>query len=608
MMKRLIPISLWLVALVAIAIVLLLVESDMLWKVQQFNLFLSSSLFFKQQMVVSGGLLSYLGSFFTQFFFYPWVGVMLLCGWWLLLMWLVKRAFSIPDKWCVVTLIPVALLLIANMDLGYWIYAMRLPGYFFSATIGTTAAAALLWAFRKLPQNLWMRIAYVVLVVLVGYPLMGVYGLAAALLMGIWTWRLSDKRQLNILISVAALLAVVAIPLFYYRYVYYQTNIIDIYHTALPDFTFFEEYPNFLIPYYLLAVCFLAFAILYRQPKPEVTKKGKPILHWIGQAVLLAAIVYGVEHYWYKDDNFHHELRMERCIENVDWEGVIAEGQKQAGEPTRAIVMMHNLALSRLGRQCDEMYSFKKGSSRSKTELPVYMHNTAGRLIYYQYGVLNEVHRMCMEAGVNWGWNVEMLQYMARAAVLGNEPQVARKYLNLLRQTYYYGDWADHMEEMLNNRALLERDRETAPITHMMQYPDVQSEGDGYVEKNLMMILSKTDSNDLYFQEQAVLAAMWTRNSSDFWPRFDQYLGLNEGRPVPRIIQEAAYFFGVLEQQPFVDQLPIDQSVKESFQAFMAPMEECQGKPSAQLRSWLFQNYGNTYYFEYFFLRNITYF
>ena len=607
-MKRLIPISLWLVALVAIAIVLLLVESDMLWKVQQFNLFLSSSLFFKQQMVVSGGLLSYLGSFFTQFFFYPWVGVMLLCGWWLLLMWLVKRAFSIPDKWCVITLIPVALLLIANMDLGYWIYAMRLPGYFFSATIGTTAAAALLWAFRKLPQNLWMRIAYVVLVVLVGYPLMGVYGLAAALLMGIWTWRLSDKRQLNILISVAALLAVVAIPLFYYRYVYYQTNIIDIYHTALPDFTFFEEYPNFLIPYYLLAVCFLAFAILYRQPKPEVTKKGKPILHWIGQAVLLAAIVYGVEHYWYKDDNFHHELRMERCIENVDWEGVIAEGQKQAGEPTRAIVMMHNLALSRLGRQCDEMYSFKKGSSRSKTELPVYMHNTAGRLIYYQYGVLNEVHRMCMEAGVNWGWNVEMLQYMARAAVLGNEPQVARKYLNLLRQTYYYGDWADHMEEMLNNRALLERDRETAPITHMMQYPDVQSEGDGYVEKNLMMILSKTDSNDLYFQEQAVLAAMWTRNSSDFWPRFDQYLGLNEGRPVPRIIQEAAYFFGVLEQQPFVDQLPIDQSVKESFQAFMAPMEECQGKPSAQLRSWLFQNYGNTYYFEYFFLRNITYF
>ena len=606
MMKRFIPIALWLVALAAIAIALLTIESDVLWKVQQYNLFLSSSLFFKQQMVASGGLLSYLGTFFTQFFYHPWIGIVLLCGWWLLLMWFVKRTFCIPDKWCAVTLIPVALLLTANMDLGYWIYTMKLPGYFFSATIGTTAAVALMWAFRKLPANLWVRIAYLLLVVLACYPLMGIYALAATLLMGIWTWRLSDNRQQNIILSATALLAIVAIPLIYYRFVYYQTNIIDIYRTALPDFTFIEEYPNYLIPYYLLAVCFLAFIILYRHPKTEVVRK--PILHWTVQAVLLAVIVVGVKYFWYKDDNFHHELRMEHCIENVDWEGVLEEGKKQQNEPTRAIVMMHNLALSRLGRQCDEMYNFNKGSNRINTKLPIYMFKIAGRLIYYQYGVINEVHRMCMEDGVNWGWNVEVLQYMARAAILGNEPQVARKYLNLLRQTCYYGDWADHMEELLNSRDLLERDRETGPITHMMQYPDIQSKGDGYVEKNLMVMLSKTDSEDPFFQEQAVLAAMWTRNSSDFWPRFDQYLGLNPGRPIPRIMQEAAYFFGTLEQQPFIDQLPIDQSVKDSFEAFMTPMEECQGKPSAQLRSWLFQNYGNTYYFEYFFLRNITYY
>ena len=61
---------------------------------------------------------------------------------------------------------------------------------------------------------------------------------------------------------------------------------------------------------------------------------------------------------------------MQRCIEQADWEGVIDEGRKQAGEPTRAIVMMHNLALSRLGRQCDEMYNFPKGSKRTNTELP----------------------------------------------------------------------------------------------------------------------------------------------------------------------------------------------------------------------------------------------
>ena len=79
---------------------------------------------------------------------------------------------------------------------------------------------------------------------------------------------------------------------------------------------------------------------------------------------MLVCMVYGVWHFWYKDDNFHHELRMQRCIEQADWEGVVEEGEKQDGEPTRAIVMMRNLALSRLGRQGNEMFLYKNGSKR----------------------------------------------------------------------------------------------------------------------------------------------------------------------------------------------------------------------------------------------------
>ena len=65
-MKKILPIALWFGALLTIAIALLYVESDLLWKVQHRDLFLSSALFFKQTMVVSGGILSYLGAFFTQ--------------------------------------------------------------------------------------------------------------------------------------------------------------------------------------------------------------------------------------------------------------------------------------------------------------------------------------------------------------------------------------------------------------------------------------------------------------------------------------------------------------------------------------------------------------
>ena len=63
-----------------VAWALLYYEDSYLWKVQELNLFLDTSLFFKQQMVVAGGLLTYLGTFFTDFFFHTWLGVLMLCG------------------------------------------------------------------------------------------------------------------------------------------------------------------------------------------------------------------------------------------------------------------------------------------------------------------------------------------------------------------------------------------------------------------------------------------------------------------------------------------------------------------------------------------------
>lgn len=603
-MKRFLPIILWLGALSVIGCALLCLESDLLWKVQQQNLFLYSSLFLKQTMVTSGGMLSYLGTFFTQFFYHPWIGVVMLCSWWWLLMWLVKRTFQIPDRWMVLTLIPVGCLLIANMDLDYWIYVMKLKGYFFSATIGTTAGVALLWLFRILSHNLWLRIGFIVLTAAIGYPLMGVYALTTVLLMGIWTWRLTDSRKENICLSAIALLTCIVIPLVYYRYVYYQTHFNDIYLTALPTFTITETLHAYYIPYYLLALYFLFMVVVRLNP----TNPIKPIKPILLQSLLLSALIACVWHFWYKDDNYHHELRMQRCIEQADWQGVIDEGKKQKGEPTRAIVMMHNLALSRMGLQCENMYLFPKGSKKTNTPLPVFMYNIAGRLIYYHYGMMNECHRMCMEEGVEYGWSVELLQYMARNAVFNKETRAATNFLNLLRQTHYYGDWADRMERLINNPDLMTNDMETGPITHMLHYPDVQSAGDGFVEKNLMEILSKTDANEPYFQEQAVLAAMWTRNTADFWARFEQYINLHPNRPVPRIFQEAAYLFGSMEKLPFTEELPINQDVKENLRGFIQTMQQCNWKPNAQVRNYLYQRYGTTYFFEFFFLKDITYY
>ena len=605
-MKILRPVALWVTALVVVASALLYYEADLLWKVQQHNVFLNSSLFFHQQMVVPGGMLSYLGAFFSQHFYYPWVGVIVICVWWLLLMWLTKRAFIIPEKWMVLTLIPVAILLLANMELGYWVYVIKLRGFFYVPTLGVTAGTALLWAFRLLPEKLWVRAAFILLVALVGYPLMGVYALATVVLMGVMVWRHNANRGTQITLSLVALLSVLFIPLLYYHFVYYETNLSDIYTAALPVFSIVDDYPEFYLPYYSLAAFFLLLTLICHR---EWKAPKHPVLQWSIQGLVLAAVVGCVYHLWYKDDNFHHELRMQRCVDQADWEGVIEEGKKQDGEPTRSIVMMHNLALSRLGRQCNEMYKFPKGSRKINTPLPVYMYHVAGRMMLYQYGMMNECHRICMEDGVEYGWNVELLQYMARCAIFNNEKQAARKFLDILRQTCYYGSWADRMERLMNDAKQLASDDETGPITHMMHYTDHLDAVEGWVEKCVMTTLAQHDADDLYFQEQAVLGAMWTREPDYFWPRFEHYYELNGDRPVPRIFQEAAWLFANMQGQEGLEEWELEGGVKENFYSFMKLMEQYRTSPNnGQIRQFLYDRYGDTYYFEFFFLRGITYY
>jgi len=48
--------------------------------------------------------------------------------------------------------------------------------------------------------------------------------------------------------------------------------------------------------------------------------------------------------------------------------------------------------------------------------------------------------------------------------------------------------------------------------------------------------------------------------------------------------------------------------VKDSFTAFMQMMERYKKAPSNMMRNAIMARFGNTYYFEYFFLRNLTYY
>ena len=588
MKQKHLTIIIWAVALAVIAGAMLFFESDQLWKVQEKNLFLCSTLFLKEQLVVPGGLLTWIGTWFTQFLYYPWLGVLLLCGWWLLMMTLIKRAFRIPDHWAIVMLIPVAILLLTNMDLGYWIYMLKLRGHFFVTTIGTTAVAALLWGFRCIPGKYFLRTACIIITSALGYPLMGIYGLATALLMGIWSWRLSDSRTEAAINSVVALLSVIAVPLLCYRFIYYQINLANIYWAELPLFFITEEYHTYYIPYYILAI----FFIILTATKFTERLNRTAILCQAVIAILLMGSVYT---FWMKDENFHRELAMQHRIANCDWTGVLNEAAEQKDEPTRAIVMMRNLALSRLGKQGDYMFFYKNGSKAYAAPFGMRLMLVAGPLIYYQYGMLNYCNRLCIEMGVEFGWSVENLKLLAKCAILRNEETQARRYLNLLKYTTFYSEWAEQAKTL----------PELKTVKRMMHYVNTLSGDQGNIENFLMSRLVEcTDTTDAYFQEQTLLASLWTKDISHFWYHFNDYLRLHPKARLPRYYQEAAYLYCMIEGRKVTDRMPFDESVKQSFNNFAMAAERYDNVDVDVARQALYA-FRHTYFYDYYLMRQL---
>lgn len=578
-------------------------ESEYLWKAQELNLFLPTALFLKQQMVASGWLLTWLGTWLTEFFYHPVGGVAWLCGLWLVLAVLMVKAFRIPLRWATLTLIPLAMVLLSDVTLGYWVYYMKLRGYFFVFTLGLIVATGALWLYRLLPARWWLSSLFVVVSTAVLYPLVGFYGLLATLLMAIVTWREGGLSTLKrLIINLISLLCIIIVPLVCYRYVFHQTNIVNIYLTGLPLFRIVDQYPAYYVPYGVAVLWLIGSAAL--TGTKERFEHVKAALYFLAQAALLAGIGYAVVHFWYRDDNFHRELRMQQCLEQEDWEGILAEARTLSDEPTRAIVMMKNLALFRLGRQGDEMYHYRTGAKASATPIPLHMTQIVGRSIYYNYGQVNFCYRWCLEDGVEFGWRTEYLKYLTRCALVNGEYAVARKYLGLLKKTRYHRQWAADQERFLGDEKALREDKSYGPVFHMLIPEDQLQSDNALVEHFLMNKLAFVRTDDPLLQEAALLAAIWTKDIQNFWPQFFQYASLHPTAHMPKHYQEAAYLYGNLEHGVDISHMPFDKDVVDNFQQFMQLAQQCAGMSEEQMRPVFYPRFGKTFYYEYFLVRN----
>lgn len=590
-------------------------ESDTLFRVGEQSLFLYKWQFLEESVALPAGFLGWLGAFFIQFFYYPILGATVYVLLLYVLYCVVKKAFALPERWSLLALLPVVLVLACTTQLGYWIFYVKMQGFYYMPLVGTLLVMLAVWCCYKLRPG--YRCAFILAWTFLGFPLFGAWALAGSAVMAVGALVDTIKARRGVLFGVVAFVVTAtllySVPLWYYYKVYSTMAVeqIALAGTPINQWVTYSEkmYPNgimeYWLPFILLVVAGLLLAVLKGSLAAEAANKRAGQCSVAVQGVLAVAIVAFTWVYWYGDANFRIENKQNRAIWDGDWEAVAAYA-KDADVPTRQIVINKNMALLKLGRALDEAFTYPDGSSDIAHPGVVHLTQTGGMMNYYQYGKFNFCYRWCIENSVEYGWRNEYLKHALNCMLLSGQHKLAMRYVNILKHTLFYRGFAENAEKMIKTPSLISKQKEYTMPLLMYKYRDALELDDSYVEMYLTtsMLGTYTPDDSRLYAEAAVLHSMIKKDVNAFWPAMSRYLAKVKLQRVPMHIQEAVQLFTTLSKD-ITTNMPIDAAVKRRMEKFIAKTKEYKGMKETEMAPYFVEEFGDTYWYFYFFVRNI---
>ena len=595
-------------------IMLVVKNSDYLYLVQERSLFSDTEVFFNERMAVPSGLIQWIGCYLTQLFYYPMLGSSVLIGIWVITFFAMKHAFKLSDRWSAVLIIPLAALLCSVVDLGYWVYYLKSPGYWFAQSLCFLFTVIGIWIGRLCGKSIWGKMAWMTVWTVGGYPLLGVYALFGTAVMAIMTLNQRREGLLYVAKIVLAAALIGVVPLLWYN-IYTTFRIEDAWITGLPLF-YADKNLSLIpsIPFVVAAVALtgisLASALISKKQDSELSKLSKTQLVLASFATLLLCSL-GVNYFNFDDYNYHAEIRMYRAVDEQRWNDVLAEMADIPDDPTREMVMFKNIALMNTGETGDKMFKYANTGKPPHVydSLAVHMVQTAGSMIYYQYGKANFAYRWCVENGVEFGYNIDNLKLMTKCAIVSGEPVLAMKYINILKTTTFHKEWAKRFEKLIIENTDIATAPEFGIISHLRLFKNITDGDQGLCEMYILNYFANTmNKDDKILQETTLAYSLIQKDIQLFWPRFFLYATLHGNEQMPIHYQEAAYLYGHLEKQVDISKMPFDKDrivnrynqFGQVSQAFLR-----QGMSNEQVGKAMKASFGDTFWWFYYFCNDI---
>ncbi len=586
-------------------------NSDMLYMAQSKDFFSFDPSFRADCMHAPGGFISWVSSFLTQFFFHPSLGASIMVAIWVASIWLSKFTFRVKMAWMAILAIPAVCLLVSTIDTGYWLYYCKQTGYWFYGTLGYLFTN-LLVLFHSCFKKTTARVIMAILIAAT-YPFLGWYTLLALLYVAVLSlcrMKADDSLASKILLPLIPLVLIGITPLVCYQF-YSGVRFEDMWMAGFP---FFENdnVTSFIpsIPFIVLAAVPLLFPFLPKKVENSTGMTWGVIL--VTTAVLVLSWLW-VEKSDFQNYNYHAEMRMYRAAEEQDWDKVLDEMSNIPGDASREMVLFKNIALMNKGEMGTKMFKYNnmgEPPTNGFDTLHVHMVQTAAPLIYYYHGKTNFALRWSIENSVEFGYDYDHLKILARCALVSGEMEMAKRYLNILQSTLYYRDWAERLMPITEKPELIKKFKEFDSVRELRDHMGTVLDGDnGLCEMYLLTYFSQTMNKDSkLLQELTLNYALIQKDIQLFWPRFFLYAQLHQGEPMPIHYQEAAILYGNLEPQSAdISTMPFQDEVKKSYEGFHNMTQSLlqAGMGSDEIGEATKSTYGNTFYWFYFFCRDV---
>ncbi|MDL2282220.1 DUF6057 family protein [Parabacteroides sp. OttesenSCG-928-G06] len=150
----------------------------------------------------------------------------------------------------------------------------------------------------------------------------------------------------------------------------------------------------------------------------------------------------------------HLILKAEEAVKKQDWERVMHYCRRYRGN-NQLIFYFNNMALYHTGRMPYDLLKQPQDMGVLSLFLPWQSDSRQseyGHYLYEQLGYTNEAHRWAFEAMVVMGETPPTLQNLIRYNIDMNRPEVAMRFIRILKKSLFYRRHALHYEQMIREK------------------------------------------------------------------------------------------------------------------------------------------------------------